>query len=185
MTRLLALLSVLGLLAAGATPASAADPQPVDINKLNYQPIGHFKPGETIPPDYETICDSTMRPLMSGKLFNPSGFFSAHDSSVFEVSCLPFRNQADESANDPWGNGGQGEKRHGYCAGADPSSPDPTSEEAAGKCPNHQLEYIDYFRTTMMEILKDFNPVFHEYDFEHPEGIGRNPAVVVGGATNP
>jgi hypothetical protein len=185
MTRLLALLSVLGLLAAGATTASAADPQPVDINKLNYQPIGHFKPGETIPEDYETICDSTMKPLMSGKLFNPSGVWNSHDSSIFEVSCLPFRNQDDTSANDPWGNGGGGEKRHGHCAGADPNAPDPTSEEAAGKCPNHQLEYIDYFKTTMMEILKDFNPVFHEYDFEHPEGIGRNPAVVVAGAQNP
>jgi PKD repeat protein len=183
-TRLLATILALGAALAPAT-ANAADALPVDINKLPYQPIGHFKPGETIPPDYETICDQTMKPLMSGKLFNPSGVWNSMDSSIFETSCLPYRDQGDTNANDVWGNGGQGEKRHGYCAGADPMSPDPTSEEAAGTCPNHQLEYIDYFKATMMEILKDFSPTFHEYPFEEDDGLGINPAVVVAGADHP
>src|SRR3712207_2357231 len=175
MTRLLALLTAFGVLAIGAPVAVAGAPQPIDINKLPYQPIGHLKPGDPIPADYETMCDQHMRPLMSGKLFNPSGTFNSHDISVFETACLPFRNQSDASANDPWGNGGQGEKRHGHCAGADPNEPNVTSEAAAGQCPNHQLEYLDHFKTHMMEVLKDFNPVYHEYPFEGTDGLGINP----------
>jgi hypothetical protein len=182
MTRTLALLTVLAGLALGGAPAAmgAAPQPPLDITKLPYQPIGHFKPGEAIPPDVSTACEQVAKPLMNGKIFNPSGTWNAFDTNVFETLCLPFRNQDDTSIDDPWGNGGNGETRHGYCAGANPQDPmDP------GVCPNHQLEFIDYYKATMLEILKDFAPAFHQYDFEHPEGTGRNPAVVVAGADNP
>jgi len=178
MTRMLALLAAVAGLAVAA-PAAVAAPQPIDINKLPYQPVGHFKPGDPIPPDAGTMCDEVLKPLMNGKLFNPSGVWNSFDTNVFETICLPFRNQDDVSASDPWGNGG-GESRHGYCAGADRTDPlDP------GKCPNHQLEFIDYYKATMMEVLKDFSPTYHEYTFEHSEGVGRNPAIVVAGSDHP
>jgi hypothetical protein len=173
-------------LAATAPGALATHAQPaLDNTKLDYSPIGHFKPGGAVPPDYGTACDTDMKPLLKGKIFNPSGKWNAFDNNVFETICLPYRNQDDTSPLDPMGNGG-GESRHGYCAGADPTDPlAQVSEAGAGTCPNHQLEFIEYFQATMQEILGDFGVTFQTYEFEHPEGIGRNPAAIVAGADHP
>ena len=150
---------------------------------MQYQPIGFFKPGDPIPADYGKSCE-TLAGQRKGKTFNPSGVWNSFDNTIFEYFCLPFRNQDDKSASDPDGNGG--ESKYGYCANPDPSDPlAQQGPEGAGTCPNHQLEFIDYYKTTMLEVLKDFNPTFHEYDFEHTEGVGRNPAIVVAGADHP
>src|SRR5687768_7780718 len=142
MTRLRRILPLAGVLALAAAPAAmATHPQPAfDNSKIAYDPVGHFKAGETIPPDYGKSCDE-VTPLLKDGVFNPSGKFHAHDNSIYEVFCLPFRNQDDKSDADPMGNGG--EPRHGYCGGAPPVG-DITSAEGAGTCPNHQLEYIKH-----------------------------------------
>ena len=178
---LLSLAASAALLAPAA--ASAQTQPPLDITKLKYEPIGFFKPGTPIPPDYGKACES-LAPQRTGKTFNPSGVWNSFDNTIFEYYCLPFRNQDDVSANDPDGNGG--ESKYGYCKDPDPSDPlAQAGPEGAGTCPNHQLEYIEYYKTTMLEVLKDFNPSFRQYDFEHPEGIGRNPAIVIAGADKP
>ena len=183
MTRLRRLLPLAGLLALANAPAAmATHPQPaLDASKIAYDPVGFFKAGEEIPEDYGKSCD-TVTPLVKNGVFNPSGKFSAHDNSIYEVFCLPFRNQDDKSPDDPLGNGG--EPRHGYCAGAPPVG-NVTSGEGAGTCPNHQLEYITHFQRQMKEILGDFGVTFQEYKFEHPEGVGRNPAAIIAGSDHP
>jgi hypothetical protein len=167
------------IIVAPATAGAQALP-PLDIAKLSYQPIGHFKPGAAIPADYGQAC-AGLAPLRAGKLFNPSGVWNAFDTTIFEYFCLPYRDQGDTSANDPEGNGG--ESKYGYCAS--PDATDPLAQrgpEGAGRCPNHQLEYIAYFKATLLEILKDFHPTFHEYEFNTSQGTGRLPAVTVAGA---
>jgi hypothetical protein len=179
----------LGLAAAAAVLAPAAagaqTQPPLDINKLKYEPIGHFKPGDAIPADYGKACES-LKPLRKGQIFNPSGVWNSFDNTIFEYYCLPYRDQGDKSANDPEGNGG--EARYGYCKNPEITSPLPNSfydGGGAGVCPNHQLEYIEYFKATMLEVLKDFNPTFHEYDWQTSEGTGRLPAVIVAGSDHP
>ena len=177
------LISFVGLACAAAllaAPAALADhPQPApDINKVDYSPIGFLKPGEPVPPDAGKACDEFFKPLMSGKIFNPSGKWNAFDTDMFEATCLPFRNDGDESATDPMGNGG--ESRYGYCAGASPANPaDP------GVCPNHQNEYVEYYEATMKEILKDFGVTTARYTFEGPDGLAISPAAIVPGADHP
>jgi len=176
-----AMVASAALLAPATAPAQTLPP--LDISKLTYQPEGFFKAGDPIPADYGKACES-IAGQRTGKIFNPSGHWSAFDNTIFEYFCLPYRNQDDVSASDPDGNGG--ESAYGYCKDPDPTDPLAQSgPEGAGTCPNHQLEYIDYFKTTMLEILKDYNPTFHEYEFEHEEGVGRNPAVIVAGADHP
>jgi len=183
MIRLLRSLPLAGLLALALAPAAMADhAQPaLDLNKVDYDPIGFFKPGDPIPADYGKSC-AEVQPLLKGKVFNPSGKFNAFDNTVYEVYCLPFRNQDDKSNADPLGNGG--EPRHGYCAGAPPVG-DVTSADGAGVCPNHQLEYIEHYKAQMQEILGDFGVSFDTYEFEHAEGVGRNPAAIIAGSDHP
>ena len=168
-------------------PASAGAQTlpPMDITKLKYEPVGFFKPGAAIPADYGKAC-STLTAQRDGKIFNPSGVWNSFDNTIFEYFCLPYRNQNDTSDHDPEGNGG--EARYGYCANPAATDPLPNSFEdrgGAGTCPNHQLEYIDYYKATMLEVLKDFNPTFHEYEFHNVDGVGRLPAIVVAGADHP
>jgi hypothetical protein len=153
--------------------ASAQSLPPLDITKLDYKPQGFFKAGAPIPADYGKSCDS-IKAQRDGKLFNPSGEWNSFDTTLFEYYCLPYRDQGDKSARDPDGNGG--EPRYGYCKGANPNDPlDP------GVCPNHQLEYVDYFKATMLEIFKDFGATATQYEFNSPDGKGINPAVIVPG----
>jgi PKD repeat protein len=183
MTRLRRIFPLAALLALAIAPAAfAQDGQPpLDLTKVAYDPIGFFKPGDPLPADYGKSCE-TVQPMVKNGVFNPSGKFSAHDNSIYEVFCLPYRNQGDTNASDPMGNGG--EPRHGYCAGA-PVAGDITSADGAGTCPNHQLEFISYYQKTMQEILGDFGVTFQTYEFEHPEGVGRNPAAIIAGADHP
>jgi len=188
-------LSVLALLAAAvaAAPAFASPPPSVapDISLMDYAPIGHFAPGDPLPPA-DTGCAeiSGDQRLLT---FNPSGTWNAYDSNVFEVLCLPYRQSDDQSADDPYGNGG--DPRHGYCA--QPSDPIARPGNPAlmpGVCPNHQLEYVEYFGETMRQVLGDFGVTIHEYEFEVEDpgaggntlgGRAINVAAVVPGAEHP
>ena len=124
------------------------------------------------------------------KSFNPSGEWVVMDTELFEVICLPFRAPGDESNADPYGNGG-GESRHGYCANAGRGTRNGEFAQAVGDCPNHQLEYIEYYEETMKEILADFGVTTRRYQFEVAGGGntlgGRaiNPAAIVPGADHP
>jgi hypothetical protein len=102
-TRLLPLILAAALSVLVAAPAAqATHPQPpLDITKMDYSPIGHFKPGEAVPTNAGTACDQLLKPLMNGKKFNPSGKFNAYDNNVFEVLCLPYRQYDDQSNTDP------------------------------------------------------------------------------------
>ncbi|HEX2084594.1 MAG TPA: M28 family peptidase [Solirubrobacteraceae bacterium] len=190
----LALLAVLLVLPA---TASGNHPQPArDISLLPYVPEGHFKAGDPVPAHDQ--CEEDLLPLTSGKKFNPSGVYNAFDNNVFEVLCLPFRAAGDQSNADPYGNGpdtdddGQGDNQnpvHGHCAPNPEPRPGPEANWSpiAGECPNHQLEYIDYFEETMLDILGQFGAVTHRYGFMNPggsntlAGTAYNPAIVVPG----
>lgn len=198
MTRLRRILPLAGVLALAAAPAAmATHPQPaVDNSKIAYDPVGHFKAGDAIPADFGKACE-TVQPLVKDGVFNPSGKFHAHDNSIYEVFCLPFRDQGDLSDADPLGNGG-GESRHGYCAGAEPAGNIVTDPAAAGACPNHQLEFIKHFKTQMEAILGDFGVSFDVHEYEQDAGscriaredetkpcIGRLPMAVIAGSDHP
>lgn len=189
MQRLKALALALALASVPVQEAAADHPQsspdPVVMKDL-YKPEGHFKAGSRIPApnDFSVFEDE-----MEGLRFNPSGEYNAFDTNVFETLALPYRAAGDESADDPYGNGG--DPRHGYCA------PDPDDDRpgdltpVAGHCPNHQLEYSRYFEATMRDILADFGVAIRRYRFWNPGGgnteSGRaiNTAAVVPGADHP
>ena len=186
LARIAALAAVLSVVIAPA--ASADHPQPAgDISRLDYAPEGYFKAGARVPS--ADACAQAAQPLMEGKRFNPSGKYNAFDTNVFEVLCLPFRAAGDTSASDPYGNGG--ESRHGYCAQPGDPNPEAPLQAIAGKCPNHQLEYVEYFEETMRDILGDFGVSLRRYEFDNPGGGntlgGRaiNPAAIVPGADQP
>lgn len=183
-------LAVFGLVTAPAARADHPQIEP-DITKLEYAPIGHFKPGDPLPDANDAAA---VTELMEGKLFNPSGKYNAFDTNVFEVLALPYRATGDSSAGDPYGNAGAAQ--HGLC-GDDPHTPADGRPrkgelaEVAGACPNHQLEYVEHYEARMRDILGDFGMTFHRYEFENPgssntqNGRGINPAAVVPGSTHP
>ena len=193
----LTLLLVVVALACAPAVALADHPQPPrNIANLDYSPIGEFGPGEPVPA--HDRCEESLLPLKAGqgKRFNPSGKYNAFDNNVFEVLCLPFRAAGDESASDPYGNAPDGAPQnptHGLCS----PNPEPRPGEdaplssVAGECPNHQLEYVEYFEETMRDILGEFGVTTHRYEFDNPGGgntlAGRaiNPAAVVPGADHP
>ena len=75
-------------------PASAAvAPQPpLDISKLDYAPLGHFKaPLHAARRTPATACQEAALPHRKGEIFNPSGKWNAFDNNVFEILCCPFR----------------------------------------------------------------------------------------------
>ena len=140
-----------------SAPASASHPQPApDISKIDYTPIGFYKPGDPIP-------SPTSPPTNP----NPSGKYVAYDMNVYETLNLPARHPGDEKADDP---PGSGDPRHGFCP------PDPQFLPW-GLCANHQLEYLDHFERTMKEMLGDFGVVIKRYPFVSPgrsdAGTGR------------
>jgi PKD repeat protein len=178
-------------------PVALADhPQPPrDISKLDYSPQGFFKAGDPVPLGNACKTSDLFTSRMNGRRFNPSGKYNAFDTNVFEVFCLPFREAGDESAADELGGGDGSDPARGFCAGRGTSPPQPGPEAPlsvlAGRCPNHQLEYVDYYEETMRDILGDFGVELKRYEFEH-EGSGNtfggraiNPAAVVPGADHP
>ena len=180
-------------------PATADHAQPTrDISKLDYAPIGLFKHGDPIPQPQDK--DFFLK-KMSGRRFNPSGKYNSYDTNVFETLMLPFRAAGDTSANDPYGNGETtGDPRHGFCQ-QDPQYPQKRPGNVllmAGVCPNHELEYIEYYEDTMEEILGEFGVKMKRYRFEiAPPGSPSTPldntlfgstfniAAVVPGADHP
>lgn len=191
-------IAVLGAAVLAATTLSSivgADnetiPLDVEVMKRLYQPEGHFKAGSPVPAP--TDFDSALRPLMEGRRFNPSGTYNAFDTNVFEVLGLPYRAAGDLDADDPYGNGG--DPRHGFCArdgdpGTDSERPGNLAA-LAGECPNHQVEYSQYFEDTMRDILGDFGVAIHRYRFFNPggdntqSGVAINTAAVVPGVDHP
>ena len=195
--RCVAVLAALFTFQSATAPRAWADhPQPdPDIAKLDYAPEGFFKAGDPVPLGNACKTTDTFTSKMSGKRFNPSGKYNAFDTNVFEVFCLPFREADDKSATDELGGGDGSDPGRGLCAGAGTSPPQPGPDAPlsvlAGQCPNHQLEYLDYYEATMKDILGDFGVTTKRYPFEH-EGSGNtfggqayNPAAVVPGADHP
>ena len=149
-------LACAGTLAAPVAAGAAADPPqpPIDraVLKSLYNPVGFFKPGDSIP-----MPNTPPAPTGPGGIYNPSGHWSAYDSNLFESLNFPGRQAGDTTNNDPPGtNDPLG--RFGYCA------PEPAFMPQ-GKCANHALEYLDYYEATMKEILKDFGGTVHRYPF--------------------
>src|SRR5918997_779335 len=180
-----ALIAVTAAIVPGGT-ASADHSQPAfDASKLDYSPIGHFKPRDTPPPN------EPLQPT-SGLKYNPSGKYNAFDTNFFETVTWPYRGAGDETDNDAPGSGDPGQ-RHGYCAPNPEPRPGPDAvwSPVAGECPNHQLEYIAYYEETMRDILGDFGVTFRRYEFENPgsgntlAGRAINPAAIVPGADHP
>jgi len=181
-------LAGLALLALAPAPTALADhAQPAfDPGKVDYSPIGFYKPGDPVP-----NADPPIKPT-SGRKFNPSGKFNAFDNNVFESTSLPFRAAGDKTDNDPLGNGG-GNPKQGFCKPnpAPRPGPDAPLSATAGECPNHQLEYGLYYEETMREILGDFGVSVRRYRFDNPgsnntlAGQGINLAAVVPGADHP
>ena len=170
-------------IATTATPALALEVVP-DVNALDYDPIGHFQPGDPIPAANAYQADDAtgqfLRQEYEDGIFNPSGKFNAFDTNVFEVLAMPWRAAGDEHADDPLGNGTDGgDPEHGHCSG-DPRSDRPRGgsngyPEIAGECFNHQLEYVDYYQRTMMSILGKFGAFTRNYEFWNPSDPGDNP----------
>lgn len=166
------------------TPVSGGSASVTNISKMDYHPIGKYKPGEPIPP---TSAAGELKP-------NPSGKWVAYDTNVFETITYPNRHPGDKSDQDPPGNGDQ---PHGFCPQGDPQW------TPWGKCDgredtgNHQLEYLDHYESAMKEILGDFGVVIKRYPFQSPgsgepgtalsAGAGRaiNISATVPGATHP
>ncbi|MDQ4124013.1 MAG: M28 family peptidase, partial [Actinomycetota bacterium] len=195
-------------IAAAAAPAHAVEAVP-DITKLEYEPIGHFKPGDPLPPANAIQADNAtgefLRQEYADGIFNPSGNFNAYDTNVFEVLAMPYRAAGDEHTDDPLGNGEGGPSQHGRCS-EDPRSERPRGGAAGfpaitGECFNHQMEYIEYYERTMMSILGKFGAFTKRYEFYNPSdptddqfqppllasntmgGRAINPAVIVPGTT--
>ena len=166
------------LVMAQGSAALANHPQPApDISKMDYAPIGAYKPGQPIPTPSAPATDN-----------NPSGKYVAYDTDVFESLNLPSRHPGDESATDP---PGSGSPLFGFCPQNDPTF------APWGKCDNHQLEYLDYFERTMKSILGPFGVTVKRYPFVSPGtgsrggyldaagGQAYNIAAVVPGADHP
>lgn len=180
-TRLLAAATA-AFIGMAAAPAHAIQIQP-DITKLKYEPIGHFKPGQALPPanGYNVGPTSAFfKEEYKDGIFNPSGNFNAYDTNVFETLALPFRGAGDEFGDDPLGNGTNGgDPDHGQCSG-DPRSNRPRGGSSgyptiAGECFNHQLEYVEYYERTMMSILGKFGAFTKRYEFFNPSDPGGDP----------
>ena len=179
--------------------AVASHPQPTpDITKMDYAPIGKFGPagqntlatGQTGSASIPTT-NSPLAPT-SGRRYNPSGKYVAYDTNLFETLSLPFRAAGDQSGSDPAGNGGN-QPDYGKCnplAAPDLDGFAPLTP-IAGRCPNHQLEYLDYFEETMKDILGPFGVSIKRYEFQSPgstntkSGRSFNVAAVVPGADHP
>lgn len=174
LTAALVLLIPLG---AQAAPFTSHDQGVPDITKMDYTPIGFYKPGDPIPSPLNPPTDP-----------NPSGKWVAYDVNIFEALNYPSRHPGDTTNDDP---PGSGDARHGFCPPGDPAF------TPYGVCNNHQLEYLDYFERTMNEILGDFGVVVHRYAFTSPGtgsrglyldaagGQAYNIAAVVAGADHP
>ncbi|HEX2084583.1 MAG TPA: M28 family peptidase [Solirubrobacteraceae bacterium] len=184
--RLFLVAAVLAFAMTGGGTALANHGQPAfDPSKLDYSPIGFFKPGDTLPPN-EPLAPT------SGRKYNPSGKYNAFDTNFFETVTWPYRGAGDETDNDPPGGGDPG-RRHGYCAPNPEPRPGPEAvwSPIAGECPNHQLEYIAYYEETMRDILGEFGVTFRRYEFHNPgsgntiDGRAINPAAIVPGSDHP
>ncbi|MEA2453119.1 MAG: carboxypeptidase [Actinomycetota bacterium] len=84
---------------------------------------------------------------------NPGGKYNAYDVNVFETFWYPERQAADASAEDPPG----GAVSHGTCP--------------EGGCPNHELEFIKFWKKLMNPLVKPYGGVVHTYPF-FSEGSG-------------
>jgi peptidase M28-like protein/PKD domain-containing protein len=187
--RAISLLTLLTALAVPAFAGAAEKAQPPlnrAVLKSLWQPVGFFKPGDTIP-----LPLAPPTPTDPTGVYNPSGHWSAYDSNVYESLNFPGRQAGDESNQDP---PGTGMPYFGLCP------PNPLYS-LSGRCANHALEYLDYYEATMKAILKDFGGTVHRYKFDNPgsggapiglpaglssqPGVAYNIAGVVPGADHP
>jgi PKD repeat protein len=184
-----------------SAPAGASHPQPTrNIAHLPYNPISEFEHGDDIPEPDEAEAFFTAPGRMDGITYpGPEGSYNAYDTNVFETLMLPFRAAGDTTTNDEYGNN---DPRHGFCEVATPAEQQEQRPGnlllAAGICPNHALEYANYYEATMQKILGEFGVTMHRYEFTVPEpqlgsappdntlgGKAYNLAAVVPGADHP
>lgn len=165
---------------------------------MEYVPIGKYGPAgqnTVVPGETPSVTlPATNSPLTptSGRKYNPSGEYVAYDTNLFETLTWPYRAAGDTADNDPPGNGGN-QPDYGKCDPLAPPDPDGFAPltAAAGRCPNHHLEYLDYFEETMKEILGPFGVTVERYPFESPGstntkmGQSHNVAAIVPGADHP
>ena len=127
--------------AGSGTSSSSSSAVVPGISNMPYKP----KPAiEMIPPrpDPEAVPKA-----------DPTGNYNAYDLNVFETIWFPQRQAADENPKDPPG----GAIDHGNCPEAG--------------CPNHQLEFVKFWKNTMRPLVKPFGGVARMYRF-HSEGNG-------------
>jgi hypothetical protein len=188
MRSLLLSLAVAALLPATALANHTQPPVDRGVLKGLYQPeAGFYKPGDAVP----ALATDAPKPDANG-IYNPSGIFSSYDTNLYETLTFPMRQANDTSNADPLTSG---DPRHGWCP-PDPGNPGFYS----GRCPNHQLEYLDHYERTMKFILKDFGVQVRRYDFNTGEdqppvgapggvttrqGTAHNIAAIVPGADHP
>lgn len=111
---------------------------------------------------------------------NPKGNYNAYDLNAYETLWFPERQAGDESPKDPPG----GAIDHGTCP--------------EGGCPNHQLEFVRFWKKTMRPLVKPFGGVARSYKFfspgnglpeggylASPEGDTFNLQAVIPGAVHP
>lgn len=164
--------------------------------QMDYTPIGYYgPPDEAGTPEGEsaTIPNPSGGPPAIGP--NPSGKWVAYDTNVWESLALPSRHpgdncnslpaedqhpscrEADKDADaelaggdltqatgydGPGGVTPGGAAAHGKCTPYDEFPP------PWGQCFNNQLEYLDYFETSMEGLLADFGVAVHRYPFVSP-----------------
>jgi hypothetical protein len=139
------LLIAVALLAnAGPAPARKATTraaQSPSIDNMSYKPTPAIS---AIPP----LPDPAAIPKV-----DPTGNYNAYDINAFETIWYPYRQAADENAKDEPG----GATTHGNC-------PD-------NGCPNHELEFIKFWKKLMRPLVKPLGGAVRSYKF-FSEGNG-------------
>src|SRR6266511_183843 len=123
--RALVALAVTSCWLLGAAAALANHSQPaLDPSKIDYTPIGHYKPGDPIP---QPGGVPEVGP-------NPSGKYVAYDTNVWESLAVPSRHPGDNCNSLP------PEKQDPGCSAgdrdADDDGPSGTGSSAFGFCPD-------------------------------------------------
>ena len=173
---------------------------PLQPSMIDYTPIGYYgPPDEAGSPVGESAMIPTTPPSGPPAAIpgpNPTGKFVSYDTNVWESLNLPSRHPGDNCNSlpvsqqhpdcragdmDPDNDGPQGYSGpngtspvHGECP--------PQAGFIAGECFNSQLEWLDYYETSMEALLADFGGVVHRYPFQSPGGgLPRGTALAASG----
>lgn len=111
---------------------------------------------------------------------DPTGNYNAYDLNAYETIWFPERQAGDESATDEPG----GAVQHGTCP--------------EGGCPNHELEFIRFWKKTMRSLVNPLGGVVRKYKFvsegsgtpdgaplNSPPGVTYNLQAIIPGSVHP